>query len=83
MTTIIAKATSKGQITLPASWRKNFKTNQFVLSFDQDSINIKPIDIDQLAKDTNDKIVFNAIRDNEGVGISAEELQKVLIKING
>lgn len=83
MTTIIAKATSKGQITLPASWRKNFKTNQFVLSFDHDSINIKPVDISKIMADSNDKVVFNAIRDNGGVGISAQDLLKVLNKIDG
>lgn len=82
----IVKATTKGQITLPAVWRKNFKTNQYSLKCKGDTIIIKPINLEEILKKEEKKgyrIIFNAIRDNNGKGIDAEELLKVLKKIDG
>ncbi|OGF26714.1 hypothetical protein A2477_01020 [Candidatus Falkowbacteria bacterium RIFOXYC2_FULL_47_12] len=85
MTTIV-KATSKGQITIPMSWRKQFDTNQFILKCQGDTITLQPIDLETIIKrdeKKGDKVIFNAVRDNKGKGISAEELLKVLKKIDG
>ena len=81
--TIILKATSKGQITLPAAWRKQFKTDQFALTFKDDLIKIKPVKLDGIFEEKEgDKIIFNADRDNNGKGIEAGEFIKILHKVN-
>jgi bifunctional DNA-binding transcriptional regulator/antitoxin component of YhaV-PrlF toxin-antitoxin module len=82
MTTIV-KTTTKGQITLPSSWRKQFCTNQFILSCEGDVMKIQPIELDKiLKKEKKEKIIFNAIRDGKGRGISVKNLLKVLKKID-
>ena len=83
--TIIVKATTKGQITLPAVWRKKFNTTQFILDYSGDIIKIQPIDIEEIMKKRCQKkelVIFNSIRDNKGRGVSAKNLLKVLKKIN-
>jgi len=77
MTTIL-KATTKGQVTLPARWRKNFSTNNFIARENGDVLEIKPIDIDKIE---NEYTVFDAIRDNKGKGIKAGDLVKILKSI--
>jgi len=77
--TIIAKATSKGQITLPAKWRRNFSTNQYIIEEKKDRLEIRPIDIKSLSK-KQEYTVFDAIRDNKGKGIKAKSLLKILKK---
>jgi bifunctional DNA-binding transcriptional regulator/antitoxin component of YhaV-PrlF toxin-antitoxin module len=74
----ILKATSKGQITLPAKWRKNFSTVNFVARENGDILEIRPIEINNLGKEYT---VFDAIRDNKGKGIKAEDLVKILKSI--
>ncbi len=81
MTTII-KATTKGQITLPAKWRKNFATNQFIIMEKEDFLEIRPLNLQQLEAH-QEYTVFDAIRDNGGKGIRARDLTKILKKING
>lgn len=54
MTTIV-KATTKGQITLPAKWRNKFDTNQFILSYGENIINIRPIEFVRILKSKNKK----------------------------
>lgn len=76
---IIAKATSKGQITLPAKWRRNFSTNQYIIEEKKDRLEIRPIDIKDLSK-KQEYTVFDAIRDNKGKGIKAKSLIKMLKK---
>ena len=83
--TIIVKATTKGQITLPAVWRKKFNTTQFILDYSGDIIKIQPIDIEEIMKKRCRKkelVIFNSIRDNKGRGVSAKNLLKVLKKID-
>ena len=76
MTTIL-KATTKGQVTLPASWRNNFSTDRFIARVKGTKLEIEPIDIDSIG--TKDEYtVFDAIRDNKGKGIKAQDLVKVL-----
>ncbi len=76
MTTIL-KTTSKGQITIPAKWRKKFNTNQFVATMRENSLEIKPLII---KKEEKYITVFDAIRDNNGKGIKATDLLKIIRK---
>ncbi len=76
MTTII-KATTKGQITLPASWRRNFVTNRYIITDRGNKLEIKPLNLEDL-KRANEYTVFDAIRDNHGKGIKAKDLVKAL-----
>ncbi len=77
----IVKATSKGQITLPASWRRSFSTDRYIIKEKQDKLEIVPINIEDLDKE-QEYTVFDAIRDNKGKGIKAKDLLKVLKKIS-
>ena len=79
--TTIAKATTKGQITLPIKWRRNFSTNRFFIKEKGDVLEIRPLDLSKL--DKKEYTVFDAIRDNKGKGIKADDLIKILKKING
>ena len=75
--TSIVKATTKGQITIPARWRKKFATNQYLVKEKAGSLVISPLDLEK-AEAVNEYTVFDAIRDNNGKGIAAEDLQKIL-----
>lgn len=77
MTTIL-KATTKGQITLPASWRNSFNTDKFIARVNGSKLEIEPLDLDQLATKKDEYTVFDAIRDYQGKGIKAQDLVKVL-----
>ena len=76
--TTIAKATIKGQITLPIGWRRRFSTDRFVMEDEGEILKIKPLDLEE-----GFVTVFDAQRDNAGVGIEAQKLLKILKKING
>ena len=78
----IAKATTKGQITLPAKWRNNFSTDRFLVKERGSVLEISPLDLDKLSF-PEEYTVFDAIRDNGGRVIKAGDLIKVLKKING
>jgi len=80
--TTITKATTKGQITLPAAWRRNFATDRFFIKQKADSLEIRPLFFDDL-KPAKEYTVFDAIRDNHGKGIKAKDLIKILKKIDG
>ena len=83
--TKIVKATSKGQITLPVSWRKKFNTDQFILTYKKNTINIQPLMIDEIIKEKSpgrEDIIFDADRDNKGIGIEADEILSILRKID-
>lgn len=75
----IQKITSKGQITLPIAWRKHAMTNSIIVTQKGDTLHISPA---RLEKTNNEYTVFDAIRDNNGKGIKATELVKMLKKIN-
>jgi len=80
METTIVKSTTKGQITLPVGWRKNFDTNRYLVKEKGEKLEIKPLDMEKL--ETKDEYtVFDAIRDNKGKGINADELIRILKKI--
>lgn len=76
----IVKATSKGQITLPAAWRKRVATDQFLVQEKKGTLEIIPLDMKKVAKKENWVTIFNADRDNKGVGIPLKDLQKMLRK---
>lgn len=79
MTTIL-KTTSKGQITIPASWRKKFNTNQFTAVMKEDKLEIKPLILEKEKEEVKEFTVFDAIRDNKGRGIKAKDLVNILKK---
>jgi len=68
------KITERGQITLPASWRKEVKTDTIHLKTDGEFIEISPV--------YKEYTVFDAIRDNRGKGLKAIDLVKILKKID-
>ena len=76
MSTIV-KATSKGQITLPAKWRKELGTNHFILEIKSGKIVITPLDVEK-AKGEKWETVFDALRDNNGKGVAASKILKAL-----
>lgn len=75
----IQKITSRGQITLPVSWRRKVNTNTIVVRTKGDVVEITPA---RLEKNSGEYTVFDAIRDNEGKGIKATDLVKILKKID-
>ncbi len=76
--TKIQKISSKGQVTLPASWRKTVKTDHISVSIKGDELVIKPARFENSEEYT----VFDAIRDNDGKGLKVKDLQKILAEIN-
>lgn len=75
----ILNATTKGQITLPARWRKKFHTNKFLATLKDDKLEIEPLEIKRKTV-PKEYTVFDAIRDNKGRGIKAKDLIKALKK---
>jgi bifunctional DNA-binding transcriptional regulator/antitoxin component of YhaV-PrlF toxin-antitoxin module len=78
--TIIVKATTKGQITLPASWRRIFDTDRYIVKTIGKKLEISPLNLSAI-ENAEEYTVFDAIRDNNGKGIKAKDLVKVLNKI--
>jgi len=74
----IQRVTSKGQITLPSVWRKEFGADQVVVTAKGGKIEIAPV---RRVKES-EYTVFDAIRDNKGKGIKAKDFIKILDKIN-
>ena len=83
-TTTITKATSRGQITIPKSWRDRFKTNNYLLRAGDFKLEIMPVDAEELEW-IGAETIFNADRDNGGKPIEAREFLKILrsVKKNG
>jgi len=77
----ILKTTSKGQVTIPANWRKKFNTNQFTAVIKEDKLEIKPLFLEKEKEEVKEFTVFDAIRDNKGKGIKAKDLVNILKKI--
>lgn len=76
---IVVKATSKGQITLPAKWRKSFNTNQYIIKDTGRTLEIRPFNLESIVRQ-DEYTVFDAIRDNKGKGIKAKDLLRLLKK---
>ncbi len=77
---IIVKATSKGQITLPAKWRKNFATDRFLLKEKNGVLEVSPLSASVLEEEEGWKTIFDADRDNEGKGVGVDQFVKALKK---
>lgn len=74
--TKIQKISSKGQITLPAAWRRHINTDTISVSVTGDAVEIRPAKFDT----SNEYTVFDAIRDNKGKGLKIKDLQKIIEK---
>ena len=77
----IQRVTTKGQITLPIAWRRRMGTNSIVVRTKGDVLEISSL----RTPDEEDEAwvtLFDAIRDNNGKGIKATDLIKVLKKID-
>jgi len=92
MQTKVVTATSKGQITLPKSWRSQYNTSQFIVSESENGLFIKPLDLgeidnleeyENIENNENYEVIFNAKRDNNGKGIPSSDLIKMLQELNG
>lgn len=75
--TTVAKATSKGQITLPVRWRRRCKTDRFLVEEHGVRLTITPLDVER-ARRRGEYTVFDAIRDHRAKGIRAKDLAKIL-----
>ncbi len=75
MTSKIIKATTKGQVTLPKQWRRQFNTEDFLMLISKDKIILKPVNLNKIEQES---VIFDADRDNEGKGISPDEMIKML-----
>ncbi|MBA3789211.1 AbrB/MazE/SpoVT family DNA-binding domain-containing protein [Patescibacteria group bacterium] len=73
-TTPARRITSKGQITLPAAWRKKTGADAVVMRDVGGVLEIRPVHTTK----RGDMIIFNADRDNGGKGIEVGELIKIL-----
>ena len=81
--TTIQTATSRGQVTLPAAWRKQFNTNNYLLQWSNKTLEIQPIDIKELVEGKNEITIFDADKDNDGKELSGTELRKIITELNG
>lgn len=79
MTAKVIKSTTRGQITLPKAWREQFRTDNFLLQIHEKQIIIQPVRIDQL--EAEEKVIFDADRDNDGKGVTPDEIIRLLKKI--
>ncbi len=74
----IQRVTSKGQVTLPMAWRRQFNSDQVLVTATGSTVSISPVRISKSCEYT----VFDAIRDNKGKGLKAKDLIKMLDKID-
>ncbi|MBI3618953.1 AbrB/MazE/SpoVT family DNA-binding domain-containing protein [Candidatus Peregrinibacteria bacterium] len=78
MTTKVLKSTERGQITLPKKWRSRFQTDTYFVQMHDDRIVIAPFHVQNA---TDEEIIFDADRDNDGKGISPDDMIRLLKKI--
>ena len=78
----LQKITSKGQVTLPIAWRNMVKTNSIVVTQKGDTLHISPARLEKEGSTSSlEYTVFDALRDNNGKGVKATELVKMLKKL--
>ena len=78
----IQRVTSKGQITLPISWRRKMgNASTIVVRTKGDTLEITPLYTED-KRDEEWVTIFDAMRDNKGKGIPAEKLAKMIHRIN-
>lgn len=66
--------TSKGQVTLPVSWRNKVQSSMVVFKEVNGVLEVHPV----RTTSRGDVILFNADRDTNGTGIQAKELLRAL-----
>jgi AbrB family looped-hinge helix DNA binding protein len=78
----IQRVTSKGQITLPISWRRKMGNGStIVVRTKGDMLEITPLRTED-ERDAEWVTLFDAVRDNKGKGIPAEEFAKMIRRVN-
>ena len=78
----IQRVTSKGQITLPISWRRKMgKANAIIVRTKGDMLEIIPIRTED-ERDEEWVTIFDALRDNKGKGIPAADFAKMIRRID-
>lgn len=81
MASKVVRSTSKGQITLPMSWRAQFKTDNYLLRMNKKQIVVKPVYIEGFeVGELEEEVLFDADKDNNGKGVSVDEMIKLLKK---
>jgi bifunctional DNA-binding transcriptional regulator/antitoxin component of YhaV-PrlF toxin-antitoxin module len=77
----VQRVTSKGQITLPIAWRRRMGARSIIVRPRGDMLEISPARTPD-EEDAAWVTVFDAMRDNNGKGIKATDLIKILKKID-
>ena len=68
----IFHATKKGQITLPAEWRKRFDTEYFLLQERDGVLVVSPVFAE------GEEVIFNAERDSAGEAVAVTDFAMAL-----
>lgn len=71
----IRKVTSKGQVTLPSSWRERVKNDTVVFIEHGNVLEVHPAEVL-----VGEEVLFDAVRDNDGKGIPVDDLMHALKK---
>lgn len=78
----IQRVTSKGQITLPIAWRRKMgNATTITVVMKDDSLIISPLRTED-ERDDAWVTLFDAVRDNEGKGVSAKEFARMIRRVN-
>ena len=78
----IQRVTERGQITLPASWRRKVGIRTGIIVKQQgDSLLISPLRTED-ERDEEWVTIFDAIRDNKGKGVPAKEFAEMIRRID-
>lgn len=79
----VVKSTSKGQITLPKTWRSQFDTDTFILDVRGERLIITALDLteEEEFEEKGEEVLWDAKRDNNGKGIPVEEMIRILEKV--
>ena len=78
MTGKVVRSTDRGQITLPKSWRSLFPTNNYLVEMYEDRLIVIPLNFGEVS---GEEVLFDADRDNEGKGVSPDQMIRALKKI--
>ena len=76
----IQRVTDKGQITLPVAWRNLTRTDAVIVETKGDAIKITPVRLEK--QQSHEYTVFDALQHNQGKGLTANSLLKLLEKID-
>lgn len=79
----VVKSTSKGQITLPKTWRSQFDTDTFILDVRGERLIITALDLteEEEIEEKGEEVLWDAKRDNNGKGLDIEEAIAILEKL--